>query len=142
METNGGFYISQIKQLQDRIFDMLLRKQGIDINGSQGRILFVLWREDHLSMSELSKQTSLANNTLTNIIERMVQKGIVERSYQEGNRRQIFIVLSDKAKQMKYQVDAVSQQMNTLFYSGLRDDEVIQFEHCLKRILDNLKEEM
>lgn len=32
METKGGFYITQIKQLQNRIFERLLLKNGI-ING-------------------------------------------------------------------------------------------------------------
>ena len=44
METKGGFYISQIKQLQDRIFERMLSENGIEISGGQGRILFVLWK--------------------------------------------------------------------------------------------------
>ena len=43
LETKGGFYITQIKQLQDRIFERLLLENGIEISGGQGRILFVLW---------------------------------------------------------------------------------------------------
>ena len=42
METRGGFYITQIKQLQDRIFEKLLAQSGIEVSGGQGRILFVL----------------------------------------------------------------------------------------------------
>lgn len=60
METKGGFYISQIKQLQDRIFERMLNENGIEISGGQGRILFVLWKKDHLTISEISEQTSLA----------------------------------------------------------------------------------
>lgn len=37
METKGGFYITQIKQLQDRIFERLLVENGIEISGGQGR---------------------------------------------------------------------------------------------------------
>ena len=54
METKGGFYISQIKQLQDRIFERMLNENGIEISGGQGRILFVLWKRDHLTISEIS----------------------------------------------------------------------------------------
>ena len=31
METKGGFYITQIKHLQERIFDKLLIEYGLDI---------------------------------------------------------------------------------------------------------------
>lgn len=44
-ETKGGFYITQIKQLQDRIFERLLLENGIEISGGQGRILFILWKK-------------------------------------------------------------------------------------------------
>ena len=41
METKGGFYITQIKQLQDRIFEKMLQEHDIQLNGGQGRILFI-----------------------------------------------------------------------------------------------------
>ena len=45
--TKGGFLITQIKQLQGRIFEKLLTQSGIhEFNGAQGRILYVLWQED------------------------------------------------------------------------------------------------
>ncbi|MDE6968546.1 MAG: MarR family transcriptional regulator, partial [Eubacterium sp.] len=69
METRGGFYISQIKQLQDRIFDRLLLENGIEISGGQGRILFVLWKTDHLTISQISQKTSLAKNTVSAVID-------------------------------------------------------------------------
>ena len=39
MEKKGGFYITQIKQLQDRIFEKMLADNGIEISSGQGRIL-------------------------------------------------------------------------------------------------------
>ncbi|MDO4332795.1 MAG: helix-turn-helix domain-containing protein [Eubacteriales bacterium] len=82
METKGGFYISQIKQLQDRIFERLLLENGIEISGGQGRILFVLWKKDNLTISEISEETSLAKNTISVVINGMVNKGDCSKKYQ------------------------------------------------------------
>ena len=42
---NGGFLVTKIKQLGDRIFEKILSKKNIDaFNGAQGRILYVLWQ--------------------------------------------------------------------------------------------------
>lgn len=72
METKGGFLISRIKQTGTRIFDRMLVASGIDaFNGAQGRILYVLWQSDEISISSLSSQTSLANTTLTSMLDRM-----------------------------------------------------------------------
>ena len=111
METNGGFYITQIKQLQDRIFERLLLENDIEISGGQGRILFVLWK------------TSLAKNTVSVVINGMVNKGIVERNINPKNRRQTIVSLTEYAKSLQAKYEVVSQQMNILFYEGFSEKE-------------------
>ena len=101
LETRGGFYITQIKQLQERIFERLLLENGIEISGGQGRILFVLWKTDHLTISEISKKTSLAKNTVSVVINGMVKKGIVERNTNPDNRRQAIVSLTEYAKSLQ-----------------------------------------
>lgn len=138
METKGGFYISQIKQLQDRIFERMLNENGIEISGGQGRILFVLWKKDHLTISEISEQTSLAKNTVSVVVDGMVRKGIVERETNPSNRRQTIISLTDYAQSMREQYEVVSRQMNQLFYQGFSEQEQKEFESFLARILKTL----
>ena len=136
METKGGFYITQIKQLQDRIFEKLLLDHGIEISGGQGRILFILWKTDHLTITEISKKTSLAKNTVSVVIDGMVHKGIVERNVNPQNRRQTIISLTEYAKSIQEKYASVSEQMNVLFYEGFSEDEQKQFERYLARILE------
>jgi len=139
LETKGGFYITQIKQLQERIFERLLAQNDIQISGGQGRILFILWKTDHLTVSEISSQTSLAKNTVSIVVDGMVQKGIVERHINPVNRRQTIISLTEYAKSLQNKYETVSQQMNTLFYQGFSLEEQQQFEKYLSRILETLK---
>ena len=55
MEMNGGFLVTKIKQLGDRIFEKILSEKNIDaFNGAQGRILYVLWQKDGISIRSLS----------------------------------------------------------------------------------------
>ena len=140
METKGGFYIAQIKQLQDRVFNRLLDEEGIDITGSQGRILFILWKEDALSLTEISERASLAKNTVTVIVDRMVAKGVLQRDADLHDRRQAIISLTDKAKAMRNDYEKVSQRMNSLFYEGFTEDERQAFENYLARMLGTLKD--
>ncbi|MCI8401848.1 MAG: MarR family transcriptional regulator [Lachnospiraceae bacterium] len=142
METRGGFYITQIKQLQDRIFERLLLENGIKVSGGQGRILFILWKTDHLTISQISLKTSLAKNTVSIVVNGMVNKGIVERTVNPANRRQTIISLTDYAKSLREQYEKVSEQMNALFYQGFSQKEQIQFEQYLARILDTLTQSL
>ena len=142
METKGGFYITQIKQLQDRIFERLLLENGIEISGGQGRILFVLWKKDNLTISEISEETSRAKNTVSVVINGMVNKGIVARNINPQNRRQTIISLTEYAKNLQGKYEVVSEQMNSLFYQGFTEDEQKQFEQYLARILNTLIEKL
>lgn len=138
METKGGFFITQIKQLQDRIFERLLLENGIEISGGQGRILFILWKTDCLTISEISEKTSLTKNTVSVVINGMVNKGIVERTINPQNRRQTIVSLTEYAKSLQARYESVSQQMNLLFYEGFSEKEQKQFEQYLARILETL----
>lgn len=142
LETKGGFYITQIKQLQDRIFERLLSENGIEISGGQGRILFILWKTDHLTVSEISEKTSLAKNTVSVVVNGMVKKGIVERNINPENRRQTIVSLTEYAKSLQAKYEEVSQQMNRLFYQGFSEKEQEQFEQYLARILETLIENL
>ncbi len=140
-QTQGGFYISQIKQIQGRVFEKLLKAHQIDdFNGAQGRILFVLWQEDCLSIHELGQRTSLAKTTLTSMLDRMENQGHLRRIPDPNDRRQIHIVLTDKARDSYAQYQSVSAQMSDIFYHDMPDDEIAQFEVLLAKILNNLKE--
>ena len=142
METKGGFLISRIKQTGTRMFDRMLAASGIDeFNGAQGRILYVLWQNDEISISSLSAQTSLANTTLTAMLDRMENSGLIVRKFDPKYRRNRLIVLTEKAKSLKEDYTRISQEMNEIYYTGFTEKEIVQFESYLQRILNNLEKE-
>ena len=140
METKGGFLISRIKQVGGRLFDRMLAEADIDaFNGAQGRILYVLWQQDGLTISQISAQTSLANTTLTSMLDRMEQSGLIVRTPSPTDRRALLIQLTDKARALQQDYDRISQRMNELYYLGFKEEEIRRLEGYLQRILDNLQ---
>ncbi len=142
METKGGYLISRIKQAGTRIFDRMLAASGIDaFNGAQGRILYVLWQHEDISISSLSTKTSLANTTLTSMLDRMENSGLIVRKPDPADRRSRLIALTDKAKALQHDYELVSQQMNERYYIGFSESEIHRFEAYLQRVLENLEKE-
>ena len=138
-QRQGGFLISQIHQLGGRIFARMLREHGIDeINPAQGRIMFVLWRNDRISITDLARQTSLGKSTLTSMLDRLEQSGYVRRVPLPQDRRVVLIERTEKDRVFQQQYVRVSQEMNKLFYDGFSASEIDAFEGYLRRILDNL----
>ena len=115
MKTNGGFLISKIKQIQGRVFEKLLANHGIsEFNGAQGRILFVLWEKDRITISELSKKTGLAKTTLTSMLDRLEETEYIQRIYDPADRRTVKIGLTEKAQGMQKKYNEVSEEMNII----------------------------
>jgi DNA-binding MarR family transcriptional regulator len=141
IKTYGGFLISQIRQIGNRAFDKILRDSGIDaFNGPQGRILYVLWEHENLSITDIAKLTSLANTTLTGMLDRMESQGLIMRVPDKGNRRKIIIKTTSEAEKLKTAYKNVSEKTNEIFYNGFTEDEVVFFEDTLRRILKNFEE--
>jgi DNA-binding MarR family transcriptional regulator len=140
-KTRGGFLISKIKQVQGRVFERLLIENNItEIGSAQGRILFVLWDEDDIPITELSEKTGLAKTTLTSMLDRLEASDHIKRERDSVNRKIVRIVLTKNAKKLKSRYDEVSVQMSEIFYRGFSDNEIKKFEKALDKVLNNLKE--
>lgn len=138
---NGGFLVSKIKQLSDRIFERLLARQGIDaFNGAQGRILYVLWQEDGVSIKTISERCGLAITSLTTMLERMENQGLIRRVPSEQDKRKTLLYLTDQAKKLRADSEVVSGQMRDVFYRDFTAAEIEQFETYLNRVRTNLEE--
>lgn len=141
MTSRSGDYITQIHLISGRVFEKLLSDSGADaFNGPQGKILNVLWQEDGLSVNEIGQRTGLANSTLTSMLDRMENAGLVSRVRSTSDRRVIWIFLGPKARKCKDQYTAVSEQMTEICLRGFTEKEVSSFEKYLLRVLENVRE--
>ena len=140
MEMNGGFLVTKIKQLGDRIFEKILSEKNIDaFNGPQGRILYVLWQEDGISIRLLSNKCGLAITSLTTMLERMEKQRLIRRVQSEADKRKTLLFLTERAYALKNEYDSVSKEMGNIYYKGFSDEEIILFEGYLDRIRKNLE---
>ncbi len=135
----GGFLIAKIHHLSERTLSRILKKHDLDrFNPAQGRILFVLWREDGISIRELGKRTSLEKSTLTSMLDRLEDAGVLVRVPSREDRRKILIKLTDKDTECRGLYDKITKETTDLFYKGFSPTEIDRFEASLRRILDNL----
>ena len=138
----GGTLVSQIKQLQDRVFNRILKEEGIyEFNGQQGRILFSLWKDEKLSLIELSKRTSLAKTTLSTMIDRMRKNGLVIVEESKEDKRNLVIYLSDKTLVLEDKINNATKRITDIFYKDFSEKEAKELDRLLIKIKENLKNE-
>ena len=135
----GGFLISKIQKLSSRIFAKLLREfKAIEINPAQGRVMFPLWLQDHLSFQELLERTSLSKATLSHLLNTLEKTGHIKRVQAEEDKRTVNVRLTKNDKQLQDKYIQVSNKMTKLFYNGFSEEEIDEIEDYLRRLLNNL----
>lgn len=139
MPSQGGFLLSRANQLSKRVFNRLLVERGIPINSGQGKILFVLLQEEGITLQHLAKSASLSPSTLTSMIDRMEDEGLVKRRRSPNDRRAINIFLGETALNLRSDYMEISKNMTDIFYRGFSAQEVDDLERYLARIIKNLE---
>ncbi len=141
-ERQGGFLISKIKAIGGRRFDKILQQKNIAaFNGAQGKILYVLWQGGDMTATEISKKSGLAKTTLTAMLSRMREQGLVRMEENSEDKRSAIVSLTPQAALLKDEYDAVTREIESIYYKGFSEAEAEQFESYLLRILHNLEEE-
>lgn len=141
-DRQGGFLISKIKAIGGRRFDKILQQKNVDaFNGAQGKILYVLWQGGGMTATEIAKRSGLAKTTLSAMLARMEEQGLIATEESAADRRSTVITLTQKAAALKGEYDAVTREIESIYYKGFSDAEVERFECDLRRILHNLEED-
>ncbi len=140
-QRQGGFLISKIHQLSQRIFAKILKEYKLEeFNPAQGRIMFVLWQKDNIPIHELVEKTQYSKSTLTSMLDNLERAGFIKRIPSKEDRREILIALTEKNRLLQDKYVDVSREMGKLFYNKFNGEEIDNFEKYLKRILENLIE--
>lgn len=139
--TRGGTLLSQVHQVSDRVWGRILRKHNMEnLSGARGRVIFALWSKNGVPIKTLCEKTCLDKSTLTGILSRMERDGYVSRECDKNDKRSTLIYLTGKEQNFLNRVEETSEEINNIFYKGFSDEEIVQFENYLERILINCKD--
>ena len=139
VKHKGGFLISRIHQISGRIFAKKLKEHNIEINPGQGRILFALWEKDGISIRDLAKRTSLGKSTLSSMLKRMRNDGLLKIEHPIDDERTKLVYVLKRSKQIEASYQQLSAEMNAIYYEGFEDAKIDEFEAYLERVFTNLR---
>ena len=123
-------------------FQKLLSKEPeAQYRSEQGKILTVLWQKEdgRATATDIALASGLANNTLTSMIKKLVDQGLVTIEQSDQDKRKKFVVLTELGWAQKEIGDRVSKELGEIFYQGFSNQEIREFEAYQERIITNLK---
>jgi DNA-binding MarR family transcriptional regulator len=113
--------IKRIMALIKQSFERDLKK--MDVTESQILVMRVLNHYGDMKVSDISRKLDLSNSTVSGIIDRLVEKKIVERRRSEKDRRIVMISLAEEYLQpVKRHLIAFAQKMRRVLSTTTEED--------------------
>lgn len=111
--------------------------QEYDITPSQYALLQCLCTQDGLTPSQLAQELRLDTSSITGILSRLEKKGLIDRVYNQEDRRSVSIHLREEGRSLWSQVDRVIDEANAKITNGLDPEHYAQFLSALSMIERN-----
>lgn len=86
--------------------------------------------------AELARSTMQTAGAMTRLVDRLVDKGIIERERSTDDRRVVRLQLTDEGMRAAVQVPDIVKSVNQAALSPLNPDELAQFQSYLRRIYE------
>jgi DNA-binding MarR family transcriptional regulator len=77
-----------------------LRKSGSELTPSQARVVFTLGDSEGMTCKDVGDLTLITKGTLTGVVDRLEEKGLVERWSVEGDGRKTILALTRRGKRV------------------------------------------
>ena len=113
-----------------------LKDTGLTIG--QPKILDYLKEHDGSNQKEIAKACFLEAGSLTSILNKMEEKGLIERRTLNGNRRSFHIYLTEEGKEKLQLVEKAFASIEKKALADIQEEELEQFMSVYNRIYTNL----
>lgn len=132
--------ISKIYNGTEYLLIKELRNAGVyGIVPSHGKILYALFKNNSLSMNELSVKIKKTPQTVTTLVKKLEEMGCLESHKLDSDRRTTIVSLTDSGKELKPVFDNISEKLYIEQYKGLNNDEIKEFVRLLKLVEKTFK---
>lgn len=133
----GFHYLLMITQtlFQKRVYAQFNR---IGITAGQPKIIEYLGLHDGCVQKNIAEGCQIEPATLTGILNRMEEKGLIQRRTEQGNRRSFYIYLTELGWQKQREIAAIFQQQEAQLLACLSDQEQRQLLAALQTLCGNM----
>lgn len=107
------------------------------LTSGQPKILELLSQGDGVEQKYIAEHCEIESATAGSILNRMESAGLIERKRLDGNRRSLFVFLTEKGKEAAFKVQNIFVEAEKKAFDGIDDQEKIVLCEKLKKIYAN-----
>lgn len=110
---------------------------ALDITYPQYLVLIVLWKEKEQTVGQLGNQVFLDSGTLTPLLKRMEQKGIIDRRRSIEDERVVKLSLTEKGISLREKAKDIPYKL--MESMQVSEEEILELKNIVMRILNKQK---
>ena len=119
---------------------LLERVKASGLTLGQPKVLDYLKDHDGASQKEIAAGCLIEAGSLTSILNRMEEKGLIERQTLNGNRRTFHICLTESGKKSQKLVEEVFNEIENAAWKDISEEDAEAFMRVYHKIYSNLSE--
>jgi DNA-binding MarR family transcriptional regulator len=131
-----GYRIKLLSQLLGRTFQERLEPFGL--TAFHWVVLCCLWEEDGLATSTIGERLKQVGGTLTGVLDRMEERGLVRRERDSRDRRIWRIWLTESGKQLEQVLPPIAVEIREEAMMGIPIADRELFSELIDRAIANL----
>lgn len=131
-----GYRLKLLSQLLSRRFQERLEPFGL--TPFHWVVLCCLWEEDGLPTSGIGEKLQQVGGTLTGVLDRMEERGLIRRERDRNDRRVWRIWLTDAGRQLQEELPPIALELCEQATQGMSAAEREMLSDCVDRAIANL----
>lgn len=131
-----GYRIKLLSQLMTRKFQERLEPYGL--TPFHWVVLCCLWEEDGLATCSIGEKLQQVGGTLTGVLDRMEERGLVRRERDPRDRRVWRIWLTEAGLELKDTLPGMATELREEWMEGISSEDRQKFSELVDRAIANL----
>lgn len=132
------FRFYTVSRLITQAYQPLLKSLGLTY--PQYLVMMVLWERDTQPVNDIAKRLKLNTNTITPLLKRMEEQGVLNRTKGQTDARQVIVSLTAKGKAMEEHAACVPNELvDSMTCSELTPESAADLVHLLDALIGALE---
>ena len=128
--------LAQLSQSYRGLSDNFMEQ--IAMHRAQATLLCRLFVQDGMTQSEIADQLSVQGATITNMLKRMEETGLVRRERDHEDNRLVRVYLTDEGRQKERAIVAQFVKVEETIFAGFSEEERTLLRQLLGQMLANM----
>lgn len=134
------YWLSQVHGRYIIAIEKALKKVNMDV--PRWRILFTLKEEGTCSVSQIASQAIIKLPTLTKILQRMKEDGLVETRMRKDDGRVTEVLITEKGTQAVADIRIATKDLFQQSFKGMTEAQINRLNKLLEQLFDNLPDHL